>query len=117
MGADDEFDGGHTGDDGPSSDRHVLVSGVTLGTFVVLGVFVAFAEWGVVPREVLVVGGPAIVVAILLDSLLYWELALELGPAMWLVVYAGLYLEAALFGFWMRWWRQAADRRRQVKIE
>ena len=99
----------------PADARPIPVSGVTLGTFVVLGVFVAFAVWGVVPRKVLVVGGPAIAAAMVLEMGLRRLLRVDLGVAAWLVVYAGLYVEALLFGFWMRWWRRQSVRRRSVE--
>ena len=97
--------------------RDVLRSGVTLGTYVVLGVFVAFAEWGIFPREALVVGAPAIAAALLLDALLYSEFLVRTGDAIWLFVYGFLYVEALLFGYWMRWWRRIAARRRSVDVD
>ena len=97
--------------------RDVLRSGVTLGTYVVLGVFVAFAEWGIFPREALVVGAPAIAAALLLDAVLYSEFLGRTGSAVWLSVYGFLYVEALLFGCWMRWWRRMADRRCSVDID
>lgn len=104
-------------DDGSGDSRPVFVSGVTLGTYVLLGVFVAFAEWGVFPRETIVVGAPAIATALLLDAVLLDVLLVRIGDAVWLFVYAFLYVEALLFGFWMRWWRRRAKQRRVPGVE
>lgn len=98
--------------DDPSGDaRPIVVSGVTLGAFVVLGVFVAFAEWGIFPHAALVVGAPAIAAALLLDAFLHDAFLLRTGDGVWLFVYAFLYLEAVLIGFAMRWWRRQWARR------
>lgn len=94
----------------PGDTRPVVVSGVTLGTFVVFGSFVAFAEWGIFPREALLVGAPAIAAALVIDTVLSNEFLIRAGDAIWLFVYAFLYLEAVLVGFWMRWWRRQSER-------
>lgn len=98
-------------------DRHVLVSGVTLGTFAVLGIFVAFAAWGVVPREVLVVAGPPIVAAMLVEMLFARGFGIDLGVGNWAIVFVFLYLESVLFGFWMRRWKEQSERRRRARFE
>jgi len=97
------------------SDRlpSVLTSRVTLGVFAALGVVVALAEWGILPREALLVGAPAIVAALLLDTFLYNEFLLGGGPPLlWVEIYAFLYVEAvvvgAVAGLLRPYWREYA---------
>lgn len=97
--------------------REVFTSGVTLGTFILLGVFVAFAALGVVPREVLIIAGPPILVAMFVEQMLVRLFGVALGPASWLVVYVFLYLEAVLLGFWMERWKALSEQRRRAKRE
>lgn len=79
--------------------RAVLFGRVTLGAFALTGVIVALSEWGVLPREALLVGAPAIVAALLLDTFLYNEFLIAGGPpAIWVEIYAFLYVQAAVVG-------------------
>ncbi|WP_435116347.1 hypothetical protein [Halolamina sp. C58] len=83
------------------SDRYVaiLLGRVTLGVFAATGALVALSEWGVIPREALLVGAPAIVAALLLDTFLYNEFLLAGGPPwLWVEIYAFLYVQAAVVG-------------------
>jgi len=77
----------------------VLLGGVTLGVFAVTGSLVALSEWGVLPRQALLVGAPAIAAALLLDTFLYNEFLLAGGPPwLWVEIYAFLYVQAAVVG-------------------
>lgn len=77
----------------------VLLGRVTLGVFVVTGALVALAEWELLPRETLLVGAPAIVAALLLDTYLYNEFLVAGGPPwLWVWIYAFLYVQAGVVG-------------------
>lgn len=77
----------------------VLIGRVTLGVFAATGAIVALAEWGVLPRETLLVGAPAIAAALLLDTFLYNEFLLAGGPPwIWVEIYAFLYVQAVVVG-------------------
>ncbi len=77
----------------------VLLDRVTIGVFVATGALVALAEWELLPREALVVGAPAIVAALLLDTYLYNEFLVAGGPPwLWVWIYAFLYVQAAVVG-------------------
>jgi hypothetical protein len=77
----------------------VLFGRATLAVFALAGTIVALAEWGVLPRETLLVGAPAIAAALLLDTFLYNELLLDTPTwVLWVEIYAFLYVEAALVG-------------------
>ncbi|MFW5940014.1 MAG: hypothetical protein ACOCQU_06165 [Halolamina sp.] len=76
----------------------ILLGRATLGAFAVLGAVVALAEWGVLPRQTLVVGAPALIVALLLDTFLYNEFLIRTGAGIWLAIYAFLYVEAVAVG-------------------
>ena len=77
----------------------VLVGRVTLGVFAVTGAVVALSEWGLLPRETLLVGAPAIAAALVLDTFLYNEFLLAGGPPwLWVEIYAFLYVQAAVVG-------------------
>jgi hypothetical protein len=79
----------------------VLLGRVTLGVFAVTGALVALSEWGVLPRQALLVGAPAIVAALLLDTFLYNEFLIGAGRAtqwLWVEIYAFLYVQAVVVG-------------------
>lgn len=76
----------------------VLVGRVTLGVFALSGAIVALSEWGVLPRNALIVGAPAIAAALLLDTFLYNEFLLSTGDWIWLEIYAFLYVQSAVVG-------------------
>jgi hypothetical protein len=77
----------------------VLLDRVTLGVFAATGAAVALSEWGIFPREALLVGAPAIAAALLLDTFLYNEFLLAGGPPwLWVEIYAFLYVQAAVVG-------------------
>ncbi len=83
----------------PDQSVSVLVAPVTLGVFAVTGSLVALSEWGILPREALLVGAPAIVAALLLDTFLYNEFLLTGGPPwLWVEIYAFLYVQAVVVG-------------------
>lgn len=81
-----------------SDHPNVLLGRVTLGGFAVLGVVVALAEWGVLPRQTLLVGAPALAAALLLDTFLYNEFLIRTGGWVWVEIYAFLYVEAVVVG-------------------
>ena len=77
----------------------VLLGRVTLGVFALTGAVVALSEWGVLPRETLLIGAPAIAAALLLDTFLYNEFLIAGGPPwLWVEIYAFLYGQAAVVG-------------------
>ncbi|QKY18988.1 hypothetical protein B4589_000840 [Halolamina sp. CBA1230] len=83
----------------PNAYTDVLLGRITLGVFAVTGAAVALAEWGVLPREALLVGAPAIAAALLLDTFLYNEFLLAGGPPwLWVEIYAFLYVQAVVVG-------------------
>jgi cellulose synthase/poly-beta-1,6-N-acetylglucosamine synthase-like glycosyltransferase len=77
----------------------VLLGRVTLGVFTITGPTVALAEWGLLPRETLIVGAPAIAAALLLDTFLYNEFLLGTPTwFLWAEIYAFLYVQAVVLG-------------------
>ena len=76
----------------------VLLGRVTLAVFAVTGAAVALAEWGVLPREALLVGAPAIAATLLLDTFLYNEFLISTGAGIWVEIYAFLYVQAVVVG-------------------
>lgn len=80
----------------PDDVATVVLGRLTLGLFAVLGVVVALAEWQVLPRDALVVGAPALVAALLLDTFLYNEFLIRTGGWIWVEIYAFLYVEAVV---------------------
>lgn len=83
----------------PAGVSTVLFGRVTLGIFAAIGATVALAEWGVLPRESLLVGAPGIAAALLLDTFLYNEFLLGTQTwVLWAEIYAFLYVEAAVVG-------------------
>jgi len=77
----------------------VLLGRVTLAVFAVTGAALALAEWGVLPREALLVGAPAIAATLLLDTFLYNEFLISTGDWIWAEVFVFLYVQAAVVGF------------------
>ncbi|WP_224333616.1 hypothetical protein [Haloprofundus halobius] len=69
---------------------------VTLAVFAVTGVVVALAEWGVLPRDVMVVGAPAIIATLLVDTFLYNEFLVRTGDGIWLLVYGFLFVQSVV---------------------
>ncbi|WP_224267854.1 hypothetical protein [Haloprofundus salinisoli] len=69
---------------------------MTLAVFAVTGVVVALAEWGVLPRDVTMVGAPAIIATLLVDTFLYNEFLVSTGDGIWLLVYGFLFLQSAV---------------------
>jgi len=83
----------------PNRYGAILLGRVTLGVFAVTGALVALSEWGILPRQALLVGAPAIVAALLLDTFLYNEFLLAGGPPwLWVQIYAFLYVQAVVVG-------------------
>lgn len=81
----------------PNASTDFLLGRITLGVFAVTGAFVALAEWEILPREALLVGAPAIVAALLLDTFLYNEFLIGGGPPwLWVGIYAFLYVQAVV---------------------
>ncbi|MFC6723103.1 hypothetical protein ACFQE1_01585 [Halobium palmae] len=74
----------------------LLVNRLTLSIFAITGVLVAFAEWGVLSREVLVVGVPAIIATLLVDTFLFNEFLIRTGPWLWLILYVFLYFQSII---------------------
>ena len=98
----------------PNAYTDVLLSRITLAVFVVTGAAVALAEWGILPREALLVGAPAIAAALLLDTFLYNEFLLAGGPPwLWVEIYAFLYVQAVVVGAVARglrvYWSEPVD--------
>jgi hypothetical protein len=76
---------------------------VSLAVFAATGTAVALAEWGLVPREVLLVGAPAIVATLLVDTFLYNEFLVDTGPGFWLLLYVFLFVQSLVVGAAVTW--------------
>lgn len=74
----------------------LLLGRVTLGIFAVTGVAVALAEWNVLPREALLVGAPAIIPTLLLDTVLFNEFLIRTGDGFWILLSTFLYVQAVV---------------------
>jgi len=68
----------------------------TLAVFVVIGSVVALAEWGLLFREALLVGAPAIVATLLLDTFIYNEFLIRTGESIWLLIYVFLFVQSVI---------------------
>lgn len=76
------------------SESRRLWGRLTLAVFVASGVVVAFAEWGLIPRDAMIVGAPAIVAASVTDWYLYYEFSGSIGVSLWLLVYGFLSIQS-----------------------
>ncbi|KTG08818.1 hypothetical protein AUR64_13445 [Haloprofundus marisrubri] len=77
------------------SESRRLWGRLTLGAFVASGVAVALAECGLIPRDAMIVGAPAIVAASLVDWYLYYEFSGSIGVSIWPLVYGFLFVQSA----------------------
>ncbi|QCJ45719.1 hypothetical protein [Haloprofundus sp. MHR1] len=80
----------------PDGGTRRLWGRVTLAMFTVTGVVVALAEWGLIPRDLMIVGAPAIVAASLTDWYLYYEFPGDSGASIWLLVYGFLFVQSVV---------------------
>jgi hypothetical protein len=69
---------------------------LTLWVFVLTGGVVALVEWDLFFREALLVGAPAIVATLLVDTFLYNEFLIRTGSGFWLILYAFLFVQSAV---------------------
>jgi len=74
----------------------------TLAVFVFAGAVVALAEWGLLFREALLVGAPAIVATLLVDTFLYNEFLIRTGGWIWLLIYVFLFVQSVLVATGLR---------------
>jgi hypothetical protein len=79
------------------------VPAVTLAVFAVTGATVALAHVELAPREFLLVGAPAIVATLLVDTFLYNEFLIDTGPGFWLVLYGFLFVQSLVVGVVVTW--------------
>lgn len=80
----------------PSPFPGLLVSRLALSLFAITGIMVALAEWSVLPREALIVGAPAIVASMLVDTFLFNEFLIRTGDGLWIIVYAFIFLQSVV---------------------
>ena len=91
-----------------------LLGRLTLLLFAVAGVLVALAEWGVVPREALIVGTPAVIATLLVDTILYNEFLIRTGGGHWLILYTFPVIQSVIAATALTWlsryWSQSKPR-------
>ena len=78
--------------------RRVLVDEVALGTCLLVGGVMALAYAGVLPDGALVVGFPALLGAMLLDTFLYNTFRIDTGVLVWGLIAGFVYLESVTVG-------------------
>ena len=86
----------------PSNDTRLLVDRLTLSLFILTGVLVAFAEWGILPREALIAASPAIIVSLLIDTFLFNEFLIRTGAGLWIIVYTCIYVQSVVIAALVR---------------
>jgi hypothetical protein len=69
---------------------------VTVVVFVATGTVVGLAEGGVLFREALVVGAPAVIATLLVDTFLYNEFLIRTGRGFWVILYGFLLVQSGL---------------------
>lgn len=81
----------------------LLLGRLALVIFAVTGALVALAEWNILPRDALVVGAPAIIATLLLDTFLFNEFLIRTGDGFWIILYTFLYLQAVITAAVVTW--------------
>ncbi len=92
-------------------------AGLTLALFAIAGLAVARAEHGVVPRAALVVGAPAVVAALLVETYLYNELLFHTGAGFRLLSYSFLFVRSSVVAAAVRLLLRLRGRRRRGSDE
>ncbi|MFW6003748.1 MAG: hypothetical protein ACOCPT_04950 [Halanaeroarchaeum sp.] len=100
-----------------TDDWRLSIATWTLVLFAVTGGLVALAQWGVLPRRSLVVGAPAIVVTLLVDTFLYNEYLIDTGPGFWAILYGALFVQSAMVSALTIWTLRVASRWRRRRTE
>jgi hypothetical protein len=69
---------------------------VTVVVFLITGTVVGLAELGVLFREALMVGAPAVIGTLLVDTFLYNEFLIRTGRGFWVILYGFLFVQSGL---------------------
>lgn len=69
---------------------------MTAVVFLLTGTVVGLAELGLLFREALMVGAPAVVATLLVDTFLYNEFLLRTGPGFWIILYGFLFVQSGI---------------------
>lgn len=85
--------------------QRILVGKVALGVCAIIGGVMALAYADVLPDVALVVGIPALVATILVDTFLYNTFRIETGVLVWGFMAGFVYLESVAIGLLIRWVR------------
>lgn len=76
---------------------------LTLSIFAATGVILALAEWGVVPREALLVAGPAVIATLLVDTFLYNEFLIQTGGGFWVILTGFVFVQSLVVAVVLTW--------------
>jgi hypothetical protein len=81
-----------------NSDEHLQfrVGWVTAVLFLITGTVVGLAELGLLFREALMIGAPAVIATLLVDTFLYNEFLIRTGPGFWVILYGFLFVQSGL---------------------
>jgi len=69
---------------------------VTAVVFLLTGTLVGLVELGVLLREALMVGAPAVIATLLVDTFLYNEFLIRTGQGFWVILYGFLFVQSGL---------------------
>lgn len=61
-----------------------------------MGTVVGLAEVGLLFREALMVGAPAVIATLLVDTFLYNEFLIRTGPGFWVILYGFLFVQSGI---------------------
>jgi len=81
-----------------NADEHprLRVEWVTAVVFLLTGTVVGLAELGLLFREALMVGAPAVIATLLVDTFLYNEFLIRTGQGFWVILYGFLLVQSGI---------------------
>lgn len=81
----------------------ILFDRVVLGVCIIIGGLMTLAYSGILPDLALVVGIPALVASMIVDTFLYNNFRIEIGTAVWALIAVFVYLQSVAIGLLYRW--------------